>query len=235
MNALEAAHAFVAHRFPNCSAAFLAGSVVRGEATSTSDLDIVIVGDDVRAPYRESFHELSWPIETFVHTQQSLERFFALDVHDRTPSLPLMCAEGLVIRDADGTGGVVKARALAILEQGPAPLSAQDIRRRRYAISDTLEDLIGCNNFAEGMFIAMQLSDATADLILGINRAWSGHGKWTLRALRRWDPVLANRLALAVTAYCRHETKNELVRFTDAALDPVGGRLFAGYRMSGDP
>lgn len=68
MNALEAAHAFVAHRFPNCSAAFLAGSVVRGEATSTSDLDIVIVGDDIRAPYRESFHELSWPIETFVHT-----------------------------------------------------------------------------------------------------------------------------------------------------------------------
>jgi predicted nucleotidyltransferase len=43
MDALEAVKIFLDQRFPECSAAFLAGSVIRGEGTSTSDLDIVII------------------------------------------------------------------------------------------------------------------------------------------------------------------------------------------------
>ena len=35
---MDAAQVFVNRRFPECSVAFLAGSVIRGERTSTSDL-----------------------------------------------------------------------------------------------------------------------------------------------------------------------------------------------------
>ncbi len=38
MDAIDAAQIFVDQRFPECSAVFLAGSVIRGERTSTSDL-----------------------------------------------------------------------------------------------------------------------------------------------------------------------------------------------------
>lgn len=47
MNAIAAANQFIELRFPSCQAASLAGSVVRGEATNTSDLDIVVFDDNI--------------------------------------------------------------------------------------------------------------------------------------------------------------------------------------------
>ena len=54
--ALQAAEELLGARFPGCHAAFLAGSVVRGDATPTSDLDIVVVTDHPEAPFRESLY-----------------------------------------------------------------------------------------------------------------------------------------------------------------------------------
>ncbi|WP_277587514.1 nucleotidyltransferase domain-containing protein, partial [Psychrobacillus antarcticus] len=54
-NPVEAARKFLHKYFPNCNGALLAGSVVRGEATNTSDLDIVIFDESIPSSYRESF------------------------------------------------------------------------------------------------------------------------------------------------------------------------------------
>ena len=43
MKPIEAAQNIITSQFPNCDVALLGGSVARGEATKTSDLDIVIV------------------------------------------------------------------------------------------------------------------------------------------------------------------------------------------------
>jgi DHA1 family tetracycline resistance protein-like MFS transporter len=59
LDAIEAATNFVAQTFPTCDAAFLAGSVVRGEATATSDLDIVIV---TRETSVLTIAHLRWPL-----------------------------------------------------------------------------------------------------------------------------------------------------------------------------
>ena len=89
LGAQEAARAFLQAYFPDCLAALLAGSVVRGEATSTSDLDIVIFTERDNAPYRKSFEAYGWPIEAFVYTPSTYGDFFAGDVRRRRPSLPL--------------------------------------------------------------------------------------------------------------------------------------------------
>lgn len=54
---IVAAKTFVTTHFSHCRAALLAGSVVCGEATATSDLDIVIFDDTLVSPFRESFIE----------------------------------------------------------------------------------------------------------------------------------------------------------------------------------
>ncbi|TKI95670.1 nucleotidyltransferase domain-containing protein, partial [Bacillus wiedmannii] len=56
MKPMEAAQSIITSHFPNCDVALLGGSVVRGEATKTSDLDIVIVDQNLRSCYRESFY-----------------------------------------------------------------------------------------------------------------------------------------------------------------------------------
>jgi predicted nucleotidyltransferase len=55
MEGQDAARAFVATHFPDCLAAVLFGSVARGEATATSDLDIIIVTHEDIIPYRKSY------------------------------------------------------------------------------------------------------------------------------------------------------------------------------------
>src|SRR5262245_59462550 len=63
---IEVASAFIDGHFPRCLAAFLAGSSSRGEATPTSDLDLLIVDPGEPAPRWATFHAMGWPIETFL-------------------------------------------------------------------------------------------------------------------------------------------------------------------------
>ena len=49
---LEAGEKFIQKHYPNCQGALLAGSVVRGEATEISYLDIVIFDEKINSAYR---------------------------------------------------------------------------------------------------------------------------------------------------------------------------------------
>lgn len=233
MDAIEAAEAIVVERYADCKVAFLAGSVIRGEATATSDLDLLVITGDEAAPYRESFRAHDWPVEAFVHTVESCLSYFATDAKRGRPSLPLMCWEGVVLRDTDGQAAKLRAEASVILDIGPPALTEQEILSRRYALTDLLDDLIGCDKIDEGMFIANDLVVQTAELILLSQRKWIGSGKWLLRAVARFDPPLAQQMTGALLRYYRDNSKDELIRLVDLALAPRGGRCFDGYRAGG--
>jgi hypothetical protein len=84
------------------------------------------------------------------------------------------------------------------------------------------------------MFAAHELAALAAEFVLASHGAWSGRGKWLIRALRRFDAETAARLATALEAYYRAARKDELIAFVDDALAPFGGRLFAGYSAGKD-
>ena len=65
----------ITSHFPNCDVALLGGSVARGEATKTSDLDIVIIDPSLSSCYRESFYSNGWPVEVFVHNFETYKTF----------------------------------------------------------------------------------------------------------------------------------------------------------------
>lgn len=108
-NPVEGAQKFVHKYFPNCNGALLAGSVIRGEATETSDLDIVIFDETFPSSYRETFIEFEWPIEVFVHNGSSYKSFFDSDRERAQPSLPRMVSEGIILRD-DGIIEAIKKK-----------------------------------------------------------------------------------------------------------------------------
>jgi predicted nucleotidyltransferase len=226
---VEAARAFVAERFPDAHAAIVGGSPIRGDATATSDLDIVILTDRPEAPFRASYREQGWPIEVFVHTDASLQDFFTRDAERLRPSLLNMAAEGVILVGDNGAAKRIQDAARARIERGPNALTAAQLEDWRYSLTDLLDDFVGADRFDEGMFIANDLAVEAAGVLLLMNRRWLGNGKWILRALRRFDPSAAHRLADALEAYYRREDKGPLVRFAEAVLDQAGGRLFEGY------
>ena len=225
----EAARAFLHDHFPDCLAAFLAGSAIRGEATPTSDLDIVILTEKENAPYRESFEDYGWPIEAFVHTTSSYRDFFSRDVARRRPSLPLMCAEGLILKDTEGLAENLKEEAKALLAEGPPPLPKEALDGSRYALTNLLDDFIGARSRAEALFIAADLVNATAEFVQDVHGHWRGLGKWNLRRLRELDGDTAEQFVFALEGFYRREDRALLAEFVEGILTAHGGRLFAGY------
>jgi predicted nucleotidyltransferase len=230
---VEAARRFVDAHFPECYVAFVASSVLRGEGTATSDLDVVIITGREDAPSRQSFVWEGWPVEAFVHTETSYLDFFARASGRYEPSLELMCAEGVVLRDRDGLAARIKEMARRELEAGPEPLTRRGMDRLRYAITGLIDDLVGSERPDESFFIAHSLAEECVKLALLRNGRWLGKGKWVLRALRRFDPTMATRLSAALGLFCSMGSKDDLIAFADDVLEPVGGRLFEGYYDSG--
>ena len=90
---IDIAGAIRSLRYADAGAVFAAGSIVRGEGTPFSDLDLVIVYPQLERAYRESFRFDGLPVEAFVHDPATLEYFFT-EV-DRPTGIP----------DAIHTGG----------------------------------------------------------------------------------------------------------------------------------
>lgn len=227
MDPVADARALVSERFPAARAAFLGGGVLSERRTATSDLDIVVVLGGPPAPYRESLRWRGWPVELFVQDASMIGAWFAREVARRRPTLMRMCTDGEVLIDVDGTAGTVRGQAHAVLAAGPPGVGQAEFDRRRYGLTDLLDDLAGSTDPGETMLIRWNVFVHTAELALLLAGAWLGSGKWLLRELRAADPELAGRLVAA------HDQSAELAELAELVLARGGGRLWAGYRQQG--
>jgi len=230
LSPIEAAHQFINKHFPNCQGALLAGSVVRGEATETSDLDIVIFDKNLSSSYRESLIDYGWDIEVFVHNLTSYKQFFEMDYQRGRPSMPRMVSEGIILKD-EGIIDSIKIEAMDILNKGPEEWSEETINTKRYFITDALGDFIGCSNRAEELFIANTLAELLSEFVLRTNRQWIGSSKWVIRSLRHYDVEFANHFVEAFDAFYKSGNKNQVIQLVDYVLQPFGGQLFIGFSL----
>jgi hypothetical protein len=215
-------------RFPQARAAFLGGSALTGQFTSTSDLDVVIVLAGPPAPYRESLRWHEWLVELFVVDEPSLNAYFNYDLARRRPSMARMVAGGAVLlADQDGTAPRVQAQARDLLAAGPPPLDPAERDRRRYALSAQLDDLAGSTDSGETAMIGWNVLVEAAELLLAAEGRWFGAGKWLLREMRSLDPVFADQLLAA------RDDPGRLAELAQKVLARTGGRLWEGYRESG--
>ncbi|PKR85264.1 nucleotidyltransferase domain-containing protein [Heyndrickxia camelliae] len=225
-----AAKRFINQFFPDCQGAVLAGSVVRGEETETSDLDIVVFDNHINVSYRESFIAFDWPIEVFVHNLNSYKHFFEIDCKNAKPSMPRMIAEGLVLKD-EGIIEAIKEEAKTLLKKGPEPWTGETIRTKRYFITDVLDDFIGCQNRTEALFIVNTLANLIHEFVLRTNGHWIGTSKWIIRALRQYDEKFAKEFADAFDTFYKTDEKAKVIHLADKVLEPYGGRLFEGFSL----
>lgn len=209
----------------------VAGSIVRGEGTATSDLDIVAIAEREDIPFRASFRFEGVPIELFVHSAGSLAEWMRRDAARGRPSLAMMLAEGITLC-GKAEVAALRVRARAVLEAGPEPLRGEDLEDARYGLTDLLEDFRGVTRRDEGNLVAAALAEGAATLLLRYRGRWWGEHKWTQRALRRTDLEAADRLAAALDAWYRQDERGPLIAFVEGVLAEAGGEVFEGYYRS---
>ncbi|HKG13286.1 MAG TPA: nucleotidyltransferase domain-containing protein [Pyrinomonadaceae bacterium] len=138
---VEAARELWRERYAGARVIFLAGSVMRGEATPTSDLDIVVVFEELADAYRETFTSGGWPVEAFVHDAGSLRHFYGVERKRGLPSLMRMVIEGVEVPEASEFSAGLKREATEAYAAGPPPFDAEELRLRRYRLTDWIDDL----------------------------------------------------------------------------------------------
>ena len=233
MEGRDAAREFVATHFPDCLSAVLFGSVARGEATATSDLDIIIVTHEDISPYRKSYHEYGWFIETFVgsrkYNEEKVRRFRGRHI----PSFLTSYAEGVILKDHHDFAQGLQEEAIAILERGPDELTRQEIDAYRYVITDWLDDFVDSKSYEESLFIAYDLVAKVGEFLLAYNRKWVGERKWLYRALQKLDQELADHLIEELKSFYQTGSKEGLIGIVVRVLDLAGGKLYEGYSRDG--
>jgi len=228
---IRVANAIRSNRYPDAAALFAAGSIVRGEGTASSDLDLVVVFAALPSAFRESFRVEGYPVEAFVHDPETLE-YFCLDV-DRAsgvPALPQMITEGIEIPEPSDVSRSLKARALAVIAMGPPPLDAESEQRRRYGLTDLVDDLRDVRSSEERMATGASLYEQLADYHLRRQGLWSASGKAIPRVLGRADPVLCERYCRSFGALFERGDVRPVIALAEELLQPAGGPLFEGYR-----
>lgn len=234
--AVTTARALVAERFPDARAAWLAGSVVSGTATSTSDLDITVLLPGPPAPFRESLEYDGWPVELFVHSRETVAHWIAKDLERRRPTLVRLISSGVVLLDGDGIGTALAEECAAVLAAGPGPLPEADRRSMRYGLTDLLDDLAGSTDPVLTAAVAVATWEAAARLLLASDGRWWGTGKWLVREVRDHDADHGTSYALRLHAGLATALQRDPVQLmvvVEEILDRAGGRLWAGYRAEG--
>ncbi|MBO4520140.1 MAG: nucleotidyltransferase domain-containing protein [Alphaproteobacteria bacterium] len=226
---LETAKSFLAERFPKAKCAFIAGSVVRNEATATSDIDMVIIHDTAVMPkaYRASAIFQEWPIEMFVQNDNSFAYFLKQDKACGMPALLGMIADGIIVPEGNEYAADIQNKARAVLAAGPAALSREEIDNRRYGLTDLLDDMESPKNTAELYGTLSVLYQKLGDFLLRANRRWSGGSKALTRAIKKAFPDLAPEYEAAFRQAFAGDTK-PLSALADRILQPFGGRFWAG-------
>ncbi|RDZ13347.1 nucleotidyltransferase domain-containing protein [Priestia megaterium] len=227
---LQAATQFIFKHYPNCQGALLAGSVVRGESTRTSELDLVIFDENFTSSFRESLIEFGWAIEVFAHNLTSYQAFFKSDCKRARPSLPRMISGGIILVGKEIVQSI-KEEAKHLLEKGPEKWPEETIRLKRYFISDALDDLIGSLNPGESLFIANTLAYITHEFVLRTNGHWIGDSKWIVRSLNDYNKSFSKEFVEAFDTFYKTGSKDKVIQLVDKVLAPHGGRLFEGFSL----
>lgn len=231
-DALTIAGAVLRERYTGASFAFVAGSIMRGEGTNRSDIDLVVVFDAREAARRESFIFKGVLVEAFIHDPGTLAWFINDDAARGRPSILNMVAEGHAIgRDLD-RAETLRERVSKRLRAGPPALTQAELDVLRYEITDAIDDLRGDRNVSERLAIGVLLYPKLAELALRGRGQWSGVGKWVPRLLAKNDQALGDRFDTAFRALFEAGQPDPVIALAESELAPYGGRLFDGDRRT---
>ncbi len=228
---IEAARGVWRERYAGARVLFLGGSVMRGEATPTSDLDVVVVYEQLPNAYREAFVHGGWPVEAFVHDAETLEHFFESNRRSGLPVLMSMVWEGVEVPEASEFSARLKRRARELLEAGPPSWDEDELTLRRYRLTDWVDDMRFPRSAEELVATGAYLYKDVAEFYFRTRGLWSAHSKTIPRRLRQTDAAFAEKFLGAFDALFTEKRAGPAAALVEELLEPFGGLLFEGFHQ----
>ena len=209
-------------RYDRYLAAFIFGSVVRGEATEKSDLDVhVIVDEDNACP------NINHPIISGVKLDLSFRSLPQLQEHtrqemERRERVP-MIAESIIVFD--------KTHQLALLQAQAGQVKPKSIQSEEHQFLQFMffhgNDKVQRNLDSDPVTALLSMHVGLNDFLhyhYQLQQHWYVSSKRMLADLHQWDPPLAQLLEYFVVVADVHEKFGYWSAMIDHILQPLGGR-----------
>ena len=221
------AAAYMADHYPLADLVVVGGSAAHTRRPR-SDIDLLVIGpaEMFTGGADEAAHTDRWRgelFEVFAATPAAFRRHQAAGVARYRPVSGFLLTDGVVVSDR-GVSDTLIANTRTLLAAGPAPTRAE-LDQRRYAVTNTLDDLMDAADSAEVAVLAGLLFQRLAEFLLLAGGRWIASGRWLLIRLRELDAAFADSLGAALVAHDR----SALEALTLQALEPYGGRLMDGH------
>ncbi len=184
MNFITAANLFLQNvekgsvQYPDAKVIFLAGSIVRGEDMRNSDLDLVVVFENLPNAWRESFYFSGFPVEAFVYDPETLNYFITeREWKSGVCVMAQMVSEGIEVPESSDFSQNLKQLAASVIEARPLKLNEENLRQLRYNITNLIDDIRHPLSKTENVATRTVLYDVLANCYLRVNGFWTAKGK----------------------------------------------------------
>lgn len=218
-------------KYPDAKITFLAGSIMRGEGTPYSDLDLVVIYDKLPNAYRDSFYFQGYPVEAFVHDPETLHFFIERERVSGLCIMAQMVSEGLEIPETCALSQSLKEFAQSVINAPPPELSDEDLRKVRYNITNLVDDIRAPRSKEEAVASGTILYESLANCYLRTNNLWEAKGKTIPRKLKRADSEFYLRFCGSFQKLFTDGQVEEVIALSEEILEPIGGFLFEGHKL----
>lgn len=218
-------------RYPDAKAIFWAGSTANNQATSSSDIDLIIVFEELDHAYREAFIYEDTPIDAFIHDPSTLNYFFEnIEAKDGRPALIQMILKSHEVLGVNDFSISIKELAQKALEAGPKKWTKEEIDKERFLITDILDDIKSPKTKDEQLVSAIHLFEPLIQFHFRSQGKWSSSGKSLIRLLQNDNPILASKYIACFNLLFQSGQTEALESVVKEILDPFGGLLWNGSR-----
>src|SRR5262245_58479268 len=223
-------------RYPTANVILLAGSLLRGEGTPYSDLDLVVIFDQLPHAWRESFEFQGFPVEAFVHDPETLNYFLFESCRSaNSPAIARMVFEGVEVPRPSEISKSLKRIAADLLASGPPELNDEDERKLRYTITNLIDDIRQPRSREELFASGAELYETLAHYYFRTNGLWPAINKSIPRTFSEADPDLHSRFREGFEQLFAAGRGDKVITLAEEILKRRGGFLFDGYKQDAPP
>lgn len=207
-----------------------AGSIIQGEGTIGSDLDLIVLYEKLDHGYREAFFFEGLPVEVFVHDPETLQAFIDSDHKSAHSAMFHMLATGVVLPEECEISGKLRRYGQMKLDAGAPPMTAEREASLRYVISDRIDDLKGERPLYEQRALLYSIYENMAELLLRKKGQFLAMSKRIPRQMKDADPAFMQTLdKVMVAGHQETGVTAAEIQILEDLLTQLGGYNFDNY------
>ena len=218
----------VSERYGEPSFCFFFGSHAFGCGDADSDIDVIVVMNDLTHAYRERFSSNGFVFDALVHDPETLHAMMRSEHKHGVAVLTAKVDQSLVLPQPCEVASKLKEVARGLLSSGPPREEKWDLPRRY--VTAVLSDIERCADRDERRMMAMDLYVSMIDIFLRRHGQFSNRGRYLVKAVKGFDAAFFDRAQTALAALFQNDSLSPLIQLAREVLESIGGTLDHGYR-----